>query len=104
MWDAEVILLKVNDCVCVCTHMRACACVYGQSCLTLCEPMNCGQPASSVRGISQARILEGVVISSSRGSNLHLLHWQVDSLVPYKMLLLLPPRPYKYKGSGSSGL
>ena len=114
MWDAEVILLKVNDslcvcvcvCVCVCTrmHMHAHACVYGQSCLTLCEPMNCSQPASSVRGISQARILEGVVISSSRGSNPHLLHWQVDSLVPYKMLLLLPPRPYKYKGSGSSGL
>ena len=41
---------------------------------------------SSVHGILQARILEWVVIPSSRviflaqGLNLHLLHWQVDSL------------------------
>ena len=29
-----------------------------QSCLTLCDPMDCSPPGSSVRGISQARILE----------------------------------------------
>ena len=60
-----------------------------------CDPLDGSPPGSSVHGILQARILEGVVISSSRASNLHLLHWQVDSLVPYKMLLLLPPRPQK---------
>ena len=38
-----------------------------QSCPTLCDPMNCGLPDSSVRGILQARILECVVISSSKG-------------------------------------
>ena len=38
-----------------------------QSCPTLCDPMNCGLPHSSVRGILQARILECVVISSSKG-------------------------------------
>ena len=29
-----------------------------QSCLTLCDPMDCSPPGSSVRGILQARILE----------------------------------------------
>ena len=57
-----------------------------QSCLTLCDPMDCRPPGSSVYGILQARILEWVVISSSRGSSrprdqtLHHLHWQADSL------------------------
>ena len=33
-------------------------CVCSQSCLTLCNPMDCRLPDSSVSGISQARILE----------------------------------------------
>ena len=40
-----------------------------QSCPTLCDPMDCSPPGSSVHGISQARILEGVAISYSRGSS-----------------------------------
>ena len=39
-----------------------------QSCQTLCDPIDCSPPGSSVRGILQARILEWVVISFSRGS------------------------------------
>ena len=31
-----------------------------------CDPVDCSPPGSSVRGISQARILEWVAISSSR--------------------------------------
>ena len=38
-----------------------------QSCLTLCDPMDCSPLGSSVYGISQARILEWVAISFSRG-------------------------------------
>ena len=38
-------------------------------CPTLCDPMDCSLPASSVHGISQARILEWVAISFSRGSS-----------------------------------
>ena len=38
-----------------------------QSYLTLCNPMVCSPPGSSVHGISQARTLEWVAISSSRG-------------------------------------
>ena len=40
-----------------------------QSCPTLCDPMNCSPPGSSVHGILQASILEWVAISFSRGSS-----------------------------------
>ena len=43
-------------------------CLVTQLCPTLCDPMDCSLSGSSVHGISQARILEWVVISSSRGS------------------------------------
>ena len=44
-------------------------CVRTQSCPTLLNPMDCSPPGSSVHGISRARILEWVAISSSRGSS-----------------------------------
>ena len=40
-----------------------------QSCPTLCNPMDCSLPGSSVHGIFQARVLEWVAISFSRGSS-----------------------------------
>ena len=40
-----------------------------QSCLTLCDPVDCSLPGSSVHEILQARILEWVAISFSRGSS-----------------------------------
>ena len=67
-----------------CTCMLSCF----QSCPTLCDPMDCRPPDSSVHGISQARILEWVAIAYfgifvTQGLNLHLLcllHWQAGSL------------------------
>ena len=58
------------------------------SCLILCNPMDWGQPGSSVQGISQAIILEWIAMLSSRGSSrprdqtcvLSLLRWQAGSL------------------------
>ena len=44
-------------------------CSVSQSCLTLCDPMDCSPSGSSVHGISQARILEWVAISSFRVSS-----------------------------------
>ena len=41
-----------------------------QSCLTLCNTMDCSPPGSSVHGISQARIWEWIANSFSRGSSL----------------------------------
>ena len=40
-----------------------------QLCLTLCDSMDCSPPGYSVHGILQARILEWVAISFSRGSS-----------------------------------
>ena len=40
-----------------------------QSCPTLCNPMDSSQPGSSIHGIFQARILEWIAISFSRGSS-----------------------------------
>ena len=40
-----------------------------QSCPTLCNPVNCSLPGSSVHRIFQARVLEWVVLSFSRGSS-----------------------------------
>ena len=46
-----------------------CVCVLvTQSCLTLCDPVDCSPPGSSVHGIFQARVLEWIAISFSRGS------------------------------------
>ena len=73
--------------------------------LTLCNPLDCSLPSSSVHGILQARILEWVAMPSSRGvfptqglnvRLLCLLHWQAGSLPlapPGKPNLYFPVRP-----------
>ena len=49
--------------------MEYCSCLVTKSCLTLRCVSDCSPPGSSVCGIYQARILEWVAISSSRGSS-----------------------------------
>ena len=44
-------------------------CVVSKSCPTLCDPVDCSLPVSSVCGIFQTRILEWVAISVSRVSS-----------------------------------
>ena len=58
-----------------CLHARSTASplvklklLVAQLCSTLCDPMDCSPPGFSVHGIHQARILEWVVISFSKGS------------------------------------
>ena len=48
-------------------HYMLLLCSDAQSYLTLCDPMDCSLPGSSVHGILQARILEWVAIPFSRG-------------------------------------
>ena len=53
------------------TFIRKFSCVHGQLlqwCSTLCNPMVCSLPGSSVHGILLARILEWIAMISSRGS------------------------------------
>ena len=65
-------------CVCVCGFVCVCAKSL-QSCLSLCDPMNCSVPGSSVHGVHQARILHWVAIPSSRGSS----QPTVPTCIPY---------------------
>ena len=51
--------------------------LVAQSCPTLCDPMDCSPPGPYVQGILQARILEWVTISFSRGSIQHRDRTQV---------------------------
>ena len=66
-----------------------CVCVVVQSCLTLCDPMGCSPPRSSVHGILQARILEWVTILLlqgiflTQGSNQYLLHYRPILILTY---------------------
>ena len=79
-----------------------------QSCPTLCDPMDCSPPGSSVHGILQARILEWVVVLCSRRSFLiqelnlrllSLLHWQAGPLP-----LVPPGKPSRsLSGTRSTG-
>jgi len=84
------------------TGYRACVRAKSlQSCLTLCNAMDCSLPGSSVHGILQARILEWVYhallqgIFPTQGSNLRLLcllHRQRGSLP-----LAPPGKPTGYR-------
>ena len=47
----------------------AAVCLAAQWCPTLCDPMDCSPPGSSVHGILQARTLEWVTMPFSRGSS-----------------------------------
>ena len=49
--------------------VRIVVCLVTQMCPTLCDPLDCSPPGSSVHGIFQLRILEWVAISSSSGSS-----------------------------------
>ena len=57
-------LYKSNMIPQLCVHAKS-----FQSCLTLCDAMDCSPLGSSDHGILQARILEWVAISFSRGSS-----------------------------------
>ena len=55
---------RLSQTLSVCMHAKSL-----QVCLTLCDPMDCSRPGSSVHGIFHARILEWVAISYSRVSS-----------------------------------
>jgi len=50
-----------------------------QSCLTLFNPLNCSPPGFSVHGILQARILEWVAISFSKGVSLKVIKYKYNN-------------------------
>ena len=75
--------IEVNDFVYWSTKISTVCAQSLQPYLTLCDPLGCSPPGSTVYGVLQARILECVTISFSSGSSLprggtsfcqHLLH------------------------------
>ena len=64
-----------------------------QSCPTLCHPVDCSPPGSSIHGILQARILEWVAISFPRGSS-QLRDWTQVSHIAGRCFNLWPTREY----------
>ena len=79
-------------------------CMSAKSCPTLCHPLDCSPPGSSVHGILQVRILKWVAVAlfqgifPTQGLNLRLLHllqWQAGSKAPlgspcYIVCVLVP--------------
>ena len=58
-------LLEIHLYLVVCTY---CCLLFSHYVRVLCNPVDCSSPGASVHGISQARILEWVSISFSKGS------------------------------------
>ena len=63
MWTSNI---NMNQCCYILSLPYACS--IAQSCPTLCDPMDCSPPGSSIHGILQVGIPEWVVISHSGGS------------------------------------
>ena len=66
-----------------------CCCLVTKSCPTFCDPVDYSLLGSSVHGIFQARILEWVAISSSRG--LPDPHWTCSSALAGRFFTTEPP-------------
>ena len=67
--------LSINLCVCVCVRAQSL-----QLCLILCNPRDRSPHGSSVHGILQARILEWIAISFSKGSSQPRDHTHVSCI------------------------
>ena len=88
VWDDEKFLKPDTGDLCTLLWTCVCECVCAQSCPTLCNPVDCSLPGSSVHGIFSAstkmcchELLQGIF--PNQGSNpclLCLLHWMVGSL------------------------
>ena len=91
-------------------------CVFvlvSQSCSTLCRTIDCSPPDSSVHGILQAKILEWVAISSSRGSSqpryqtflsLYIYIYIAAANLPQSCLTLCNPIDSSPHGSSVHGI
>ena len=69
-----------------------------QSCLTLCNPMDCSLPSSSIHGTLQASIQEWVAMPSSRGSS-QTMDWICISYISCSLPLMPPGKPFIFISS-----
>ena len=77
LWFQSQPSSSFNLVLCLCSHTKLifrpashksfiCMCACAQSCLTLCDPMDCSLPGSSVHEDSPGGMLEWVAMPSSR--------------------------------------
>ena len=97
-----ILLIKLCNicmlCVCVCV----CVCSVAQSYPTVCNPMDCSQPGSSVHGISQARTLERAAISYSRVSSQPRDRTCISCIASRFFTTVPPGKPHVYCPSTES--
>ena len=72
-------------------HYHLTTCMHAWLCPTLCNPMDCSPPSSSVHEIFQARIQEWVTISYSRGSSRSRNQTCISFISCIGRQILLPP-------------
>ena len=68
-WLRNFLLIQIKNKYSISFTSKKVKVLVAQSCLILCDPMDCSSPGFSVHGILQARILEWVAIPFSRGSS-----------------------------------
>ena len=78
--------------------------VLSQSCPTLCDPMDCSPPGSSVLGIIQAGMLEWFAMPSSRGSYQHRGWTQVSHIAGGFFTIWAIPFIFRTKSKFLAGL
>ena len=79
--------------VCLCAHSRA------QSCSSICDPLDCCPPGSSVRGILHSRVLQWIAISSSTGS-FPTQGWNLSPTLAGRFFTAAPPgKPWELLSS-----
>ena len=90
-------LWKVR-CRVVLEYVCVCVCVRAQSCPTLCDPVDCRPPGSSVHGIFKARILEQVAISYSSGPSCPRMEPESPALTDGLFSAVPPGKPIGVQG------
>ena len=68
-----------------------------KSCMTVCDPIDSSLPGTFIHGIFQARVLEWVAISFSRGSSLPRDWTQVSSIAGRRFNLWATREVYRRK-------
>ena len=68
-WPGWAVSISVLPLILLCLLLVHACVLSFQSCLTLCNPMDCSLPGSSIHGFLQARILKWVAMPSSRVSS-----------------------------------
>ena len=84
---------------------KGCVCLVAQSCPTLCDPMDCSPPGSSLYGSLQARILEWVALPSSVIIYIHIIFMSFPVLLlaaTIYLMLLRKKKSMKFDSNGGS--